>query len=85
MAFDQFTIARHSMDETVGHDSHRYLMFELTTSRGMYFGHSDSVEDTAHILPRGLSAQVVSAGLAIYDIDGGHGTRLVLQLTEEDQ
>lgn len=83
VSFDQFTIARHSLHEAPGHDSDRYLMFELTTSRGMYFGHSDSVEDTSHVLPRGLSCEVASAGQAIYENRGGYGTRLVLQLREK--
>ncbi len=84
VTFDQFTIARHSLHEAPGHDSGRYLMFELTTSRGMYLGHSDSVEDTTHVLPRGLSCEVASAEGTVYDNGrGGHGTRLVLQLREQ--
>jgi hypothetical protein len=55
-------------------------MFEMTTSRGMYFGHSDTVEDTTHVLPRGMSFDVASAGYAVYENAGGYGTRLVLQL-----
>jgi hypothetical protein len=35
VTFDQFTITRHSLHETPGHDSHRHLMSEMTTSRGM--------------------------------------------------
>ena len=84
VVFDQFTIARHSLHEAPGHDSGRYLTFELTTSRGMYFGRSDSVEDTTHLLPRGLSCEVVSAEDVVYDNGrGGHGTRFVLQLKEQ--
>lgn len=82
ISFDQFTIARHSLEESPGHDSDRYLMFELTTSRGMYFGHSDTVEDTTHLLPRGLACEVVSAADAIYGIGNSYGNRLVLQLRE---
>lgn len=84
VAFDQFTIARHSMHETTGHDSDRYLVLEVTTSRGMYFGHSDTVEDTTHILPRGMNLRVESAGLCPYELGGSHGTRLVVQLSEEN-
>jgi hypothetical protein len=84
VTFDQFTIARHSLHEAPGHDSGRYLMFELTTSRGMYFGHSDSVEDTTHVLPRGISCEVVSAEGTVYDNGrGGHQDRMVLQLREQ--
>lgn len=83
VTFDQFTVARHSMHEAPGHDSGRYLMLEMTTSRGMYFGHSDSVEDTTHVLPRGMSYQVAAAGYAAYENAGGYGERLVLQLREQ--
>ncbi len=83
VAFDQFTIARHSIHETPGHDSGRYLMFEMATSRGMYFGHSDSVEDTTHLLPRGMPFEVVSAGYAVYENGDSYGTRLILQLREQ--
>lgn len=84
VTFDQFTIARHSLHEVPGGDSDRYIAFEMTTSRGMYFGHSDSVEDTTHVLPRGFSGEVTFAESATYDNgQGGHGTRLVLQLREQ--
>lgn len=83
VTFDQFTIARHSLHEAPGHDSDRYLMLEMTTSRGMYFGHSDSVEDTTHVLPRGMACEVASAGYAVYENAGSYGTRLVLQLREQ--
>jgi hypothetical protein len=82
VTFDQFTIARHSLHEVPGHDSHRHLMFEVATSRGMYFGHSDSVEDTTHVLPRGMPCEVVAAGHAVYQDGSGYGSRLVLQLRE---
>jgi hypothetical protein len=83
LTFDQFTIARHSLHEAPGHDSHRHLMFEITTSRGMYFGRSDSVEDTTHVLPRGLPCEVASIGQATYEKGNSYGTRLVLQLREQ--
>lgn len=83
LTFDQFTIARHSLHEAPGADSHRHLMFEITTSRGMYFGHSDSVEDTTHVLPRGMPCEVVATGQAVYQDGNGYGTRLVLQLREQ--
>ncbi len=84
VTFDQFTIARHSLHEIPGNDSDRYLTFEMTTSRGMYFGHSDSVEDTTHVLPRGITGEVTAAESAVYDNGrGGYGTRLVLQLREQ--
>ncbi|OKH80179.1 hypothetical protein EB73_34005 [Mycobacterium sp. SWH-M3] len=83
LTFDQFTIARHSLHETPGHDSHRHLMFEITTSRGMYFGRSDTVEDTTHVLPRGLPCEVAAVGQATYENGSSYGTRFILQLREQ--
>ncbi|MBU8820940.1 hypothetical protein KL864_34330 [Mycolicibacterium goodii] len=83
IAFDQFTLARHSLHEAPGHDSHRHLMFEIATSRGMYFGRSDTVEDTTHLLPRGLSCEVVSVGSETYENGSSYGDRLVVQLREK--
>lgn len=83
LAFDQFTIARHSMHELSDHESHRHIVLEVTTSRGMYFGHSDTVEDTTHLLPRGMNLRVTSVDLAPYHVEGGYRSRLVVQLTEE--
>lgn len=81
--FDQFTLAHHNLHETHGHDSNRYVVLELVTSRGMYMGRSDSVEDTTHLLPRGMRAQVVAAEGAPYALGpNGFGHRLVVQLQE---
>lgn len=83
VAFDQFTVARHNIRETPGHDSDRHLVFEIVTSRGMYFGRSDSVEDTTHVLPRGMRMQIVSAQDATYETEsGGFDERIVLQVRE---
>jgi hypothetical protein len=83
VAFDQFTVTRHNLHETPGHDSSRHLVFEVVTSRGMYLGRSDSVEDTTHLLPRGMQLHVASAQYAIYETrSGGFDERLVLQLRE---
>ncbi|WP_134080955.1 hypothetical protein [Mycobacteroides salmoniphilum] len=83
VAFDQFTVARHNLRETPGHDSRRHLVFEIVTSRGMYFGRSDSVEDTTHVLPRGMRLQIVSAQYATYETEsGGFDERIVLQVRE---
>lgn len=81
--FDQFTLARHDLNEAPGHDSYRYVMFEFVTSRGMYFGQSDSGSDTTHLLPRGTSYEVVSAEFVTYQTrPRGYGERLVVQLKE---
>ncbi|OAT69301.1 hypothetical protein AWB85_21275 [Mycobacteroides immunogenum] len=82
--FDQFTITRHNLHETPGHDSDRHLLFEIATNRGMYLGRSDSIEDTTHILPRGLRWEVRSAEYVTYQTPaGGYGERIVLQLKEQ--
>jgi hypothetical protein len=84
VAFDQFTVARHNLHEAPGHDSRRCVMLEITTSRGMYMGRSDSLDDTTHLLPRGMQFEVVAADNGTY-ADGGKGFRehpLIVQLKE---
>jgi hypothetical protein len=61
VAFDQFTVARHNLHEAPGHDSRRCVMLEITTSRGMYMGRSDSLDDTTRItapMPTGAKDSV---------------------------
>lgn len=83
IVFDQFTLTRHNLREIPGYDSRRHLVFEIATNRGMYFGRSDSVEDTTHLLPRGMRMQIVAAHRAIYETSsGGFDERLVLQVKE---
>lgn len=83
VAFDQFTLSRHNLHETPGHDSSRHVVFEVVTSRGMYMGRSDSVEDTTHVLPRGMQFDVASAEHVAYATrTGGFNERVVLQLRE---
>lgn len=83
IAFDQFTLARHNMHETPGHDGARHIVFELTTSRGMYLGRSDSIEDTRHLLPRGMQVEVAAVEHITYETrPQGHGSRIIVQLKE---
>ena len=83
VAFDQFTLARHNLHETPGHDSSRHIVFEVVTGRGMYLGCSASVEDTTYLLPRGMQFEVVSAEHVAYATRaGGFNERVVLQLRE---
>lgn len=83
VTFDQFTVTRHNLHETPGNDSDRHVVFELVTSRGMYLGRSDSVRDTAHLLPRGMPFEVVNADVATYaTASGGYNERLIVQLRE---
>lgn len=83
LAFDQFTLARHNLHETSVHDSPRHVVFEIATSRGMYLGRSDSLEDTAHLLPRGMRFEVAAVESATYATQsGGFNARVVVQLRE---
>jgi hypothetical protein len=58
-------------------------VFEIETDRGMYLGRSDKVDDTAHLLPRGMRFEVVSAGQGRYRRpDGTIGRRMIVQLRD---
>jgi hypothetical protein len=49
----------------------------------MYLGRSDSVDDTAHLLPRGMRLRVAGSHQGNYQRpDGSTGRRLVIQLTD---
>lgn len=83
VTFDQFTVARHNLHETPGHDNDRYVVFEVVTSRGMYLGRSDSVEETQHLLPRGMRFEVAAIGTPTYETrPRGYNSRNVVQLRE---
>jgi hypothetical protein len=83
VAFDQFTLTRHNLHETPGHDSSRHVVLEIVTSRGMYLGRSDSVEDTTHLLPRGVQLRVAAVDVAPYETrPKGFSERIVVQLRE---
>ncbi|WP_288817484.1 hypothetical protein [uncultured Gordonia sp.] len=93
ISFDQYTMATHTLHEAAAVAARRRaegsspaastVILEIETSRGMYLGRSDSVDDTSHILPRGLGMRV--AGIdehADYARPGGHDTTLVVQLRD---
>ena len=84
LAFDQFTLARHNLFETPGCGSSRHVILEITTSRGMYLGRSDSVDDTTHLLPRGMQFDIVAVDSAPYATGGqGFGEQsVIVQLKE---
>src|SRR5262249_30357355 len=68
IALDRFTGGAHTMHEVeppagVAADG---PVLEIQTRRGMYLGRSDSLDDTAHLLPRGLQLQVVGMHEADY-------------------
>ncbi|MFC9355850.1 hypothetical protein ACFTZB_04585 [Rhodococcus sp. NPDC057014] len=59
----------------------RDVVFEIETGRDMYPGRSDSVDDTAPMLPRGMRFEVVSCGESRYRRpDGRIGRRMLVQL-----
>ncbi|MGV9867239.1 hypothetical protein [Rhodococcus koreensis] len=81
--FDRHTMATHAvhqLDQTLGVQD---VVFEIETGRGMYLGRSDTVDDTAHLLPRGMRFEVVSCGEGRYRRpDGSIGRRMIVQLRD---
>ena len=86
VAFDRYTHATHQLHETAGqvHDPDgRVAVFEIETRRGAYLGQSDKVDNTQHLLPRGMELQVAGVNEASYRrTDGSTGTRMVVQLRD---
>lgn len=61
----------------------RTAVFEIATRRGAYLGHSDSLDDTAHLLPRAMTFTITGIHRASYrGPDGAVGERMVIQLTD---
>lgn len=87
LAFDRFTFATHQLHETshdaAGDTAGRVAVFEIQSRRGVYLGHSDTRDDTAHLLPRGMQFTVIGTHRATYAApDGRTGTRMVVQLRD---
>lgn len=86
VAFDRYTVGTHQMHETnalAGDDPERTVVCEIETRRGAYLGHSDSQDDTAHLLPRGMHLQVVGVSREAFRAPNGTtGNRMVLQLRD---
>lgn len=86
VAFDRYTVGTHQLHETSaiqGDSVQRTLACEIQTRRGAYLGHSDSMDDTTHLLPRGMRLQIVGVSRVEYRTpDGAGGERLVLQLRD---
>jgi len=85
--FDRFTYTTHQLHETTAHAGEdragRVAVFEIQTRRGAYLGHSDSMDDTSHLLPRGMRFQVVGTHQATWtDPQGRSGRRTVIQLRD---
>lgn len=79
---DQYTGAAHTLhevtDENRNYDATPVL--EIETRRGAYVGNSDSLDNTGHLLPRGMSLAVVGHHWAEFvRPDGNTGRRLVVQ------
>lgn len=85
LTFDRYTTGAHSMHEldrvVPERDQQRVLVFEIATRRGLYLGRSDSLDDTRHLLPRGMDLEVLGSHTATYSRpDGTQGTHTVVQL-----
>ncbi|QHE73532.1 hypothetical protein [Rhodococcus sp. WAY2] len=81
--FDRFTMTSHAIHELDATMTEDDVVFEIETDRGMYLGRSDKVDDTAHLLPRGMRFEVVSAGQGRYRRpDGTIGSRMIVQLRD---
>ena len=90
VAFDRYTGATHQLHEATararevfGSEVAEVPVFEIATRRGAYLGHSDSMDDTAHLLPRSMLFQVVGSHRAGFTApDGASGMRTVIQLRD---
>jgi hypothetical protein len=85
ISLDRFTGAAHTMHEVEPPAGVAAAgpVLEVQTRRGMYLGRSDSLDDTAHLLPRGLQLRVVGMHEADYRRpDGTTGRRPVIQLRD---
>lgn len=81
--FDRFTMATHAIHELDPILGQTEIVFEMQTARGMYLGASGSADDTAHLLPRGMQWDVVSAYEGRYRRpDGSLGRRRIVQLLD---
>ena len=85
--FDRYTVGSHQLHETTryaGREANqRVVAFEIATRRGHYLGRSDSMDDTTHLLPRGMRLEVVGTHEVAWQApDGATGTRVVVQLRD---
>ncbi|MFT7022439.1 MAG: hypothetical protein ACJA07_001523 [Rhodococcus sp. (in: high G+C Gram-positive bacteria)] len=81
--FDRFTMTTHAIHELDPILGEREVVFEMETNRGMYLGRSDSLDDTSHLLPRGMQWEVASSHEGRYRrTDGSIGRRTIVQLRD---
>ncbi len=82
---DRWTAGAHNLHEISGGDDDMHVL-EITTRRGMYLGQSDGGDDTAHLLPRGMSFTVTEVYQARWkDKQGNSGVRQVIRLQETNE
>lgn len=87
ISFDQYTMCSHNLHEAAHAAELRHaetsgstVILEIETSRGMYLGRSDTLDDTSHLLPRGVGMQIAGIDAeADYARPGGHDSTLVVQ------
>ena len=80
--FDRYTLGAHTVHEVEG-DASRSMVYEILTRRGAYLGQSRDVDNTAHLLPRGLRMEVVGTHRARFRRrDGTLGEHVVVSLTD---
>ncbi|MFA3899562.1 hypothetical protein ACKAMS_29985 [Rhodococcus sp. 5A-K4] len=83
LSFDRFTAATHSLHELDSTTRPTDVVFEISTERGMYYGQSSRMNNSHHLLPRGIQLDVVGAHFVPYERPGQQpGERLVVQLTD---
>lgn len=86
ISFDRYSAATHQLHETaaqVPNDLGTVVVFEMQTRRGVYLGRSDKLDNTQHLLPRGLELEVAGVADVSYRApDGTTGRRLVVQLLD---
>lgn len=83
VSFDRFTASTHSLHEIDPVCQPTDAVFEIQTTRGMYMGRSARVDNSHHLLPRGIELTVLGAHFAPYERPGQPpGERLVIQLSD---
>ena len=80
--FDRYTLGAHTVHEVEG-DARRSVVYEILTRRGAYLGQSRGVDNTAHLLPRGLRLEVIGTHTARFRRrDGTLGEHVVVSVTD---
>ena len=85
--FDRYSVGSHQLHEATRYAGRqaeeRVAVFEISTRRGAYVGQSDSLDNTAHLLPRGMRLEVIGTQEGQWRApDGTTGTRMIIQLRD---